>query len=159
MRVWQLICIGLLRQDFPLAPRALIADTDLELRQRLYSRLLEADVYADCVGTAGEALQKLEETPYSMVIADVGLPNGGIERVVEWIARMERARRPIVLVLAANAEAARSLDVDIVQIVLRRPVDINQVVDLVRSCFRFSAAPRRERKNGDGPHQPDVRTS
>lgn len=157
MRVWQFICIAFCRQDFRLAPRALIADTDLELRQRLYSRLLDVDIYSDCVATAGEALQKLEDIPYSLVIADVGLPAGGIERVVEWIARMERSRRPIVLVLAPTAEAARSLDVDIVQIVLRRPVDVNQVVDLVRSCFRIAATPRRERNDGDGA-QPAVRS-
>ena len=138
-------------------PRALIADTDLELRQRLYSRLLQADIFSDCVATAGEALQKLEESPYGLVIADVGLPNGGIERVVEWIARMERRARPIVLVLAPTAEAARTLDVEIVQIVLRRPVDVAQVVDLVRSCLRNSAAGRRrERTDGDGDRQPEL---
>lgn len=130
--------------------RVLIADTDLELRQRLYSLLLDADIFSDCVATAGEALQKLEESVYGVVIGDVGLPNGGIERVVEWIARMDRSLRPIVLVLSGNSEAARSLDVDIVQIVLRRPVDVAQLVDLVRSCIRVSATPRPERQDGDG---------
>lgn len=158
MRLWQLICIGIGRQEAALAPRALIADSDLELRQRLYSRLLDADIFADCVATAGEALHKLEETGYSVVIADVGLPNNGIERVVEWIARMDRAKRPIVLVVAANAEAARSLDVEIVQIVLRRPVDIAQIVDLVGSCLRISTAPRRQRQAGDGGPQPEARS-
>jgi DNA-binding response OmpR family regulator len=138
-------------------PRVLIADTDPELRQRLYSRLLEADIFADCVATTGDALQNLEDFPYGVVIADVGLPNGGVERVVEWIARMDPHERPIVLILAPTAEAARTLDVEIVQIVLRRPVDVAQVVDLVRSCLRSSAAGRsRERTDGDGDRQPEV---
>lgn len=141
--MWQIICIGSIRQEAPLTSQVLIAETDAELRQRLYSRLLEVDVFSDCVATAGEALQKLDQTPYGIVIADVGLPSGGIERVIDRIDRMERARRPIVLILAPSSEAARSLDVEIVQIVLRRPVNIAQLVDVVRSCVRNSAGEQR----------------
>ena len=43
-----------------------------------------------------------------------------------------------MLVLAANPEAARSLDVEIVQIVLRKPLNLPQLVDVVRSCVRSS---------------------
>lgn len=41
--------------------------------------------------------------------------------------------RPVVLVLAAGT-VARSVDVDLVQIVLRKPCNIVQLADLVRSC-------------------------
>jgi len=150
--LWQIICIGLLRQEAPLGPRVLIADTDAGLRQRLYGRLLDIDVFSDCVATGPDALQKLEESGYSLVIADVGLPNGGIEQIVAHIGTMRREDRPIVLVLAGAPEAARTLDVEIVQIVLRRPVDINQLIDLVRSCLRSSGAPRREPRDGDSTH-------
>lgn len=115
--------------------------------------MLDADLFSDCVATAGEALQKIEEESYGLIIADLGLPDG-VERVVQCIARMDRARRPIVLVLAANPEAARSLDVDIVQIVLRRPVDLRQLVDLVRNCLRVSTTPG-ERTNGNGDDDGD----
>ena len=134
----------------------------MELRQRLYSRFLDIDVFSDCVPTAAEAIAKLDETPYALVIADIGLPNGGIEHLVARIARFEPNRRPIVLVLAASAEAARSLDVEIVQIVLRRPVDIPQLVDMVQNCARSSlrrARPRREEGDGDSDPRADQRTS
>ncbi len=115
------------------------------MRQRLYGRLLDFDVFSDCVGTAADALQKLDDAPYGLVIADVELASRGIEQVVGRIAAMERAKRPIVLVLAGTVEAARSLDVEIVQIVLRRPVNVPQLVDLISSCVRSSTAPRRDR--------------
>jgi DNA-binding response OmpR family regulator len=120
------------------------------LRQRLYSRLLEIDVFSDCVATAGEALEKLDETSYALLIIDVGLTDGGIERIIGRIDRMDRASRPIVLVLAPTAEAARSLDVEVVQIVLRRPVDVRQLVDLVQNCLRTSDRDRPEQSHGDG---------
>lgn len=138
----------------------MIADTDAELRQRLYTRFLEIDVFSDCVATAGDALEKLDQTPYALVIADVGLPNGGIDQVIGRISRL--IPRPIVIVLAATAEATRTLDVEIVQIVLRRPVDLPQLIDLVRSCLRSSASDARKRRSdgeGDGHSSRDQATS
>jgi len=86
---------------------------------------------------------------------DVALPPGDAELIVARIARMPATLRPVVLVLAANPEAARSLDVEIVQIVLRRPVNLAQLVDLVRSCIRNSsprtAALVAEQGSGSGP--------
>jgi DNA-binding response OmpR family regulator len=137
----------------------LIADTDLELRERLHSRLLEIDVDSDCVATAGEALEKLESASYGLIVLDVGLAFGGIERVIDRIDRMDRGRRPIVLVLAPNGEAARSLDVEIVQIVLRRPVDVQQLVDLVRNCLLTSERDRRTAQSGEDGRSTDQVTT
>ena len=128
----------------------MIADTDAALRQRLYSRLLAIDVFSDCVGTAGDALAKLDEGEYSLVIADLSLPANGAERIVDRIARLPEEKRPIVLVVAGNAEAARSLDVEIVQIVLRRPLNEPQLVEVIGSCIRSSIAPRRQRQHVTG---------
>ena len=116
--------------------RVLIADSDSELRQQVYSALLNHDVYADCVSSTSAALAKLGEESYGVVVIDVALQAGDVDRVIERIAAMPALLRPVVLVLAANPESARSLDVDIVQIVLRKPVNLSQLVDVVRSCIR-----------------------
>ena len=107
------------------------------------------------MGSAGDALARLDEGEYSLVIADIGLPANGAERIVDRIARLPKEKRPIVLVVAGNAEAARSLDVEIVQIVLRRPLNEPQLVDLIGSCVR-SSAPRRDRQvEPGGPQRGD----
>ena len=118
------------------ARRVLIADADMALRQQLFGALLDHDIFSDCVGTTAEAFDKIASEKYGVVVIDVALPTGDIERVIDSIAAMPTADRPVVLVLAANPEQARSLDVDIVQIVLRRPVHLRQLVDVVRSCIR-----------------------
>jgi len=116
--------------------RVLIADGDMSLRQQLFSALLENDIYSDCVANTADANEKLEVEQYGLVVVDVALPNGDVEKVIARIQQMPFAQRPVVLVLAAKPEAARTLDVDIVQIVLRRPVVLRQLVELVRSCLR-----------------------
>jgi DNA-binding NtrC family response regulator len=137
-----------------LGGRVLIADRDATLRQLLYSRLLNADLFSDCVATGREALERLVETSYAVTVIDVTLADVDAVQVIEAIAQIAPARRPVVLVLAERPEAARTLDVEIVQIVLRKPVDMNQLVELIASCAR-SATRRSENvslpppKNGD----------
>jgi DNA-binding response OmpR family regulator len=116
--------------------RVLIADADAAVRQQLYSALLAGDIFSDCVLTVTDALEKLEEQKYGVVILDVALPGADIGMVIDRIAAIAAGERPVVLILAARPEATRSLDVEIVQIVLRKPVVLPQVVDLVSSCLR-----------------------
>jgi DNA-binding response OmpR family regulator len=116
--------------------RVLIADGDAALRQQLSGALLNLHVYSDVVRTTEEALTHLAEHEYGVLVIDVALAVGDVERVIAHIESMPALQRPVVLVLAANPESARSLDVEIVQIVLRRPVNLPQLVDLVRSCIR-----------------------
>lgn len=125
--------------------RVLIADADMALRQALFSALLSLDVFSNTVGTTTEALAKLAEEPYGVLVIDVALPFGDVENVIGSIAAMPVSKRPVVLVLAANPEATRGLDVEIVQIVLRKPALLSQLVDVVVSCSRSS----RDRGVGD----------
>lgn len=122
------------------ARRVLIADADSAIRQQLYSALLEVDIFSDCVSNTEDASQKLETERYGLLLIDVALPPGNVEDVIARVQQVPPAQRPVVLVLAAKPEAARTLDVDIVQIVLRRPVVLRQLVDLVRSCLRSVGA-------------------
>ena len=132
----------------------LIADSDPHLRQLVHSALLAVDVFSDCVGTVPDALEKLRDEPYGVVVVDVALPGGDPEQVVARIAELAREARPVVLVLAANPVAARSLDVDVVQIVLRKPIGLRQTVELIRSCVHSAparVAPPPEDGEGAGP--------
>lgn len=135
------------------APRVLIADSDPQLRQLVFSALLAVDVFSDCVGTVLDALEKLRDDSFGVVVMDVALPGGDPEQIVARIAELAHSQRPVVLVLAANPAAARSLDVEIVQIVLRKPIALRQIVDLIRSCVQNTAV-RVERppRDGDGPY-------
>jgi DNA-binding response OmpR family regulator len=134
--------------------RVLIADADAALRQQLSATLLALDIFSDTVTNTTDALAKLRDEDYGVVVIDVALPAGDVDDVIACIAKMQVTQRPVVLVLAANPEAARTLDVDIVQIVLRRPVNLSQLVDVVKSCLRNGCkgddgAPRRTTGKSD----------
>ena len=137
-----------------LGSRVLIADRDSAVRQLLFSRLLDIDLFSDCVSSGRDALEKLSNTAYAVMIIDVALGDGDAIPVIECVGQMPAAQRPVVLVLAERPEAARTLDVDIVQIILRKPVDITQLAELVASCVRSAArragmTPTPPKKSGD----------
>ena len=116
--------------------RVLIADGDASLRQQLHVALAGNGILVDCVSSVGEAIASLAEHDYSVIVLDIGLPGGDVAQAVAAVAAQRT--RPVVVVLG-SPEAARALDVEIVQIVIRRPVLLQQVVDIIRSCARNAA--------------------
>lgn len=119
-----------------LGSRVLIADGDPAWRQRLFTRLLELDIFSDCVGTGQDALRQLHDIRYTVVIVDLGLP--GIE-AMQVLAAIALMNAPPVVFATAHDEAARELEVENVQMVLRKPVDLDQIAELVRNCVRTVA--------------------
>lgn len=116
--------------------RVLVADAEPMVRRQLFSALLEQNVFSDCVATAREGISRLGEEQYGVVVLDVSLPEEEIDEVMQRIAGQPARSRPVVIVLAANPERASTLDVEVVQIVLRRPVHLRQLVDVIVSCLR-----------------------
>lgn len=120
--------------------RVLIADSDPAVRGQLFSALLAVDVFCDLAASVPDACQKLEVDSYGVILIDISLGGGLPEDVLARIAQLPAPRRPVVLVVASNAASARSLDVDVVQIVLRKPLALRQTVDVIRSCVENAGA-------------------
>lgn len=121
----------------------------------MFSALLRLDVFSDCIASVPDALAKLSEEAYGLVLVDVALPGGDPEQIVGRIAELPREARPVVVVVAANPSSARSLDVDVVQIVLRKPIGLRHTVDLIRSCVQGAAMKARPEE----PEETDQVTS
>ncbi len=126
-----------------LSDRVLLADGDPGLRRQIQKRLLDANVYADSVDDGGAALDLLRQRSYAVVLLGLVLPDRGAERVLEFLGKSDRESRPVVL-MVGEPSAARSLDVDLVQIVLRKPCNLTQLADMIQSCVQNVSAPPEE---------------
>ena len=125
---------------FECRSRVLIADGDAWLRRHLNQRLLDVEVFADTAADVKDALDRLAASQYGVVVLDLQLSGGPAERVLDAISKLPLSARPVVLVLA-NRTNARSLDVDIVQIVLRKPCDVRQLAEIIESCAKNTPEP------------------
>ncbi|HWW61871.1 MAG TPA: response regulator [Thermoanaerobaculia bacterium] len=116
--------------------RVLIIDVDPDVRRRLSLKLLRNHVRADTVSDASEAIELLGKQEYAFVLLDTALPDSGVIDVLARAAAMPVKERPIIVVTTASMESARALDVELVQIMLRKPIDVDAVADLIGNCVR-----------------------
>ncbi len=116
--------------------RVLIIDVDPDVRRRLSLKLLQNLVRADSVSTANDALESLGQRSYAFVLLDAALPGRGVAEVLERATAIPVKERPIIVVTAMSMESARGLDVELVQIVLRKPLDVDAVAEIIGSCVR-----------------------
>lgn len=134
--------------------RVLIAEGDERLRRKLYGMLLDREIFSDCVSDGRSAVEKLRDEQYALVLLDLSLPHTAASDVMTAIAAIPVGRRPFILALATHHDA-RTLDVDLVQIVLRKPFDLASAADIVQSCMKSTLrqearAKARGEEDGDG---------
>jgi DNA-binding response OmpR family regulator len=120
--------------------RILLAESDAAVRETLIATLEARSLVCDAASDGIEALRRVDEQRYDLLLIDLGLPHLEAENVFRRIGELGWAPRPVVVAIAVR-EDVRSLDAEVVQIVLRRPLELAQVADLVESCLQVS--PRR----------------
>lgn len=113
--------------------RVLIADGDRRLRTNLYTRLLDADIFSDCVATANDAIEYMRDRAYGLILLDLELPNGEGYALIDQIRVLPKHQRPMILATASR-DLQPNLDPDLVQIIIRKPLRLADVADMVRSC-------------------------
>lgn len=115
-------------------PRVLFVDDEEELVSAVVERLEIRDI-ATCGATSGvEALQKLDEKEFDVVVLDVRMPGlGGLETL-----RRIRHVYPSVAVMLLSGHGSTEDVQEGLRIgafaYLQKPVDIEHLVDLIRKA-------------------------
>ena len=115
--------------------RVLVADGEEGVRTSLFRALLDCDLFCDCVGSGGDAIIRLGDRPYDMVILDFSLPHAGAVAVLEWLRQMPVARRPMVIAISGGNDVAPDSDTEVVQMILRKPLRIRELAAMVSACL------------------------
>lgn len=115
--------------------RILIVDDDDPIRALLLTVLRKRGFHVDTAHNGEEAIERTQQCRYSIVLLDLMMPRmSGYEflnRVEEW----PRPDRPLVIVLTAGSEP-RNLNANIVVGTIRKPFDIELLVDTISACIR-----------------------
>jgi DNA-binding response OmpR family regulator len=122
--------------------RVLIADGDRRFRSQIHTRLVDVDVFCDCVSTASEALENLRDRRYGLVLLDLDLPNEESYVVIDELRLFASGERPMVLATASRNHQA-NVDPELVQIIMRKPLRLADVADMIRSCVGSVRAAHR----------------
>lgn len=116
-------------------PAVLVVDDEAVTRKVLELRLQSAGFLVECAVNASEALQRIERRDFDAIMLDLMLPDMNGPEVLERIRVTKPHMVPRVIVLSALDEVARrKFETPGVCAVLRKPVDHQTLIELVRVC-------------------------
>lgn len=116
-------------------PRVLIADDDQAIRQLVTTIMKREHLTVDAAVDGEEAIQKLKEHNYSVILLDLMMPRTDGFGVIDYLAQHPCVHKPIVLVITAYADQKfKQVDPNIVAGVLRKPFEVADLGAIVRLC-------------------------
>ncbi len=119
----------------------LIVEDDVTLRTLIATVLRRAGLKTDEANDGVEGIDHLERTDYSVVLLDLIMPNMSGHEVIAHLNKRTVGDVPVVIVMTGSAEKSfRDLDDSIVTIFLRKPLDIDSLLSVVKSVHRLTHA-------------------
>lgn len=126
--------------------RVLVADDDPSIRQLLSTIVRRERFEVDAVADGSEAIAKLQQHQYAVILLDLMMPRVSGFDVIEYLKEHPQSVKPVVLVITAYADQKfRDVDPSIVAGVLRKPFEIADLGGIVRLCINGVNAQVTER--------------
>jgi len=122
-----------------LEKRILVVDDDDAIRTLLVTVLRKRRFIVDDARNGEEAIERARLCRYSIVLLDLMMPRLNGYEFLGQIEEWPKHQRPLVIVLTAGTEP-RDLDPDIVAGTIRKPFDIELLVDTVSACIQTLGA-------------------
>jgi CheY-like chemotaxis protein len=110
--------------------RVLVVDDDEAIRKLIAAILRRRGIAVDNVANGEEALKKLGEQSYDLMLLDLMMPRVDGYTVIERV-REQKIPIEIVVVTAAGASQVNAIDRSMVRAVISKPFDVNQLVEVV----------------------------
>ncbi len=118
-------------------PRVLVADDDPSIRQLLCTIVRRERFDVDCVADGAQAIEKLKEHRYAVILLDLMMPRMNGFEVIDYLKQHPPATKPIVFVITAYSDPrVKEVDSSVVAGVLRKPFEVADLGSLVRLCIK-----------------------
>jgi DNA-binding response OmpR family regulator len=108
----------------------LVVDDDSMIRTLLATLLKRIGVGCDFAANGDEAIARLQQRRYSVILLDLMMPHTDGFGVLHWL-RTSGIMTPVVVVTAAGAGKTKDLDPSRVKAILTKPFEIHELTDTV----------------------------
>lgn len=123
--------------------QVLVVDDEPAIRA-LVARIVErSGLGVDTAKDGAEAIEKLRERPYEVVVLDMMMPRVDGAGVIAFLSHSPQ-RPTVIVVSAGDPVALRKLDPGVVHSIVRKPFDIDTLGDLVIAAVRSRESSSRE---------------
>ena len=117
--------------------RILVVDDDDAIRALLSTVLRRRGLRVDTARNGVEAVARLGECRYSLILLDLMMPLMSGYQVLEHLADDSASVRPLVIVLTAGLQP-RAFDTTFVVGTIHKPFDVELLVDTVTGCLKVT---------------------
>jgi DNA-binding response OmpR family regulator len=115
----------------------LVVDDEPTIRA-LVAKIVERSGFrADVARDGADAIAKLEQQSYSILIVDLMMPILDGYAVVDWVKQHADPKPAIIVVSAGDSAALRRLDGSVVHSIIRKPFDVDVLSDLVAAAAKI----------------------
>ena len=133
-------------------PRVLIADDDQAIRQLVTTIIRREGLEVDAAADGAEAIEKLAEHDYAVILLDLMMPRLDGFGVIEFLVANPPESKPVVLVVTAYADQKfKSVDPDVVAGVIRKPFEVADLGSLVSLCVAGHQDAMRTAEHEEAP--------
>jgi CheY-like chemotaxis protein len=139
------------RRPATVASRVLLAEPNGLLRQRTTSFLFEAGYTVVAVSTGSEAIQKLKQEPFDVVVAEVGLSDVGGFAICRSIKNSQKYRHIAVVLMSAPGSDVATVDSELLEKYsvdgyLAKPIALSKVVRCIGEVLRERKQPEPDKR-------------
>lgn len=127
--------------------RILVVDDDDAIRALLFTVLRRRGFRVDTAANGAEAIEKIAQCAYAVILLDLMMPRLTGYEVLDELSRFDRSARPVAIVLTAGGDP-HALDPDIVAATIRKPFDLEMLVETLMACV---SSFRSQANEGDCP--------
>lgn len=116
--------------------RALVVEDERTVRELSATILRRANVECDTAPEGKTAIEMLTARHYRVIVLDLMMPLMSGWEVIGWMrANPEHKPRSVIVCTAADRSTISGLDPEIVNAILLKPFDANELASYVRACM------------------------
>ena len=123
--------------------RILVIDDDEAIRTLLFTVLRRRGFAVDMAKNGGEAIEAMQRCRYAVALVDLMMPVKNGWEVLDWLGSCPKHERPLAIVLTAGL-SSREMSPDVVAGTVRKPFDVELLLDMVTACASVRDIEQRE---------------
>lgn len=121
--------------------RVLVVDDEPAIRALVAKIVERAGHPVDSARDGAEAMARLEEQDFAVVVLDLNMPNVDGFGLIDYLKERRGPRPAIIVISAGDTAVLRRLDGAMVHSILRKPFDIDVLGDLISAAAKSMDEP------------------
>jgi DNA-binding response OmpR family regulator len=136
-------------------PRVLIVENNDALRVMLFTILRHQPLGVDTAATAADALDKVLQCDYALIVVDMNLPDSEAETFIREF-QVQRPQATSFVIAVRDPKIDVFIDPQVVVAVINKPIEVDTMAEVVRECAFLVPEPE-EKLPCPTPAESDIR--